>query len=108
MSDKAQAKCTPGPYHSDHDTDGDFAIYGVDEHLIAITNGDGDEDAANAKLLAASWEMGQALNRMLVTFAGNDGESCMECGEKQGTGEGCDTCYVIGEAIKALQKAGLL
>ncbi len=48
--------------------------------------------------------MEEALNRMLVSFAGNDEELCMECGEKIGSTPSCESCYVIGEARAALEQ----
>lgn len=57
------------------------------------------------ELRASETAMREALNRMLVAFVGNDDELCMECGEKQGTGSTCETCYVIGKAVEALAAA---
>ena len=44
----------------------------------------------------------EALSRMLISFVGQDEEFCMECGEKQGSGQSCETCYVIGLSMAAL------
>jgi hypothetical protein len=60
---------------------------------------------ADVRLISAAPALLEALNRMLVSFAGKDEELCMECGEKQGTGESCDTCYVVGKAVEAVRMA---
>ena len=59
------------------------------------------EAFANACLIATAPELLEALNRMLSHFSGDE-EVCIECG---GQNEGCDTCYVIGKAREAVQKA---
>lgn len=105
MTDKPTERApqfTPGPWTLEHDADGDFAIF-ARTRLIAITDKDNEGDHANARLIAASPALFEALNRMLVSFAGDE-ELCMECGAGIGQSSDCDSCYVIGEAIKAVEK----
>lgn len=61
-----------------------------------------DVDGPNARLIAASPDLLEALERMLVSFSG---DLCIECGEVSGKGKGCDSCYVLGEAEAAIRKA---
>ena len=81
--------------------------YGQNPLRMTLTEGEMAEiiESALAPMREALQAMTDAMNRMLVSFAGKDEELCMECGEKQGSGEGCDTCYVIGESVKALARA---
>src|SRR5579863_3657476 len=103
---------TPGPWEfADDWKQLDFEVFATCDRTVRLAQvlsprlPDREIGRANARLIAAAPKMFEALNRMLVSFAGQDEELCMECGEKSGTGEGCDTCYVIGEAIKAVQLA---
>lgn len=98
---------TKGPFHFEFDADGDHAIF-AGTKLIAVTVGldhfSREEDEANAALLAAAEDMFEALNRMLVSYVGEE-DWCMECGGKIGEDAGCETCYVIKKAMEALAKA---
>jgi hypothetical protein len=99
---------TPGPWEAIHDFDGDYGIFPKDRREsgpLATTYTDRAEDAHNARLMAASPMLLEALNRMLVAFAGQDEELCMECGGQIGKCEECETCYVIGKAIEAIALA---
>lgn len=58
---------------------------------------------ADMRLISAAPDLLEALHRMLVSFAGSE-ELCMECGEKIGANNACDSCYVIGKAIAAIEK----
>jgi hypothetical protein len=60
---------------------------------------------ADARLMSASPEMLEALERMLKHFSDQDGGLCIECGEVTGKGKGCDTCYVLELAEAAIKKA---
>jgi hypothetical protein len=115
--DLTKPKYTPGPWEARLIKEGHLDIYPVgcshDRVPIAVLDHsrDGHEPTrvvttpADARLIAAAPDLLEALHRMLVSFAGQDEELCMECGEKQGTGPTCYTCYVIGKAVAAVQKA---
>ena len=78
--------------------------------LVICYTGNGPHSEANARLIAGmaaererARRMEEALNRMLVHYAGQDEELCMECGEKIGSSASCDSCYVLSEARAALE-----
>jgi hypothetical protein len=60
--------------------------------------------AGQVEMRERAQELFEALNRMLVAFAGEDEELCMECGEEIGTCSSCDTCFVISKAVSAVDK----
>lgn len=111
MSADPQSKATAGPWHIRVGNEGlssnhlEIFARPPNREVASIINEDTDIDEldwANARLIAAAPDLCDALNRMLASFAD---DLCIECGEVSGTCAGCDTCYVIGEAIKAVRKA---
>ena len=75
--------------------------------IVAQEYGCSDSECVSLKDRAEAAELREkglreALSRMLISFVGQDEEFCMECGEKQGSGQSCETCYVIGLSMAAL------
>jgi len=68
MSDTTKAKHTPGPWEVDYSGPARLGIVDRDDRLLALCNlehEDGDEDEANARLIAAAPAMLGALRGLL-------------------------------------------
>jgi hypothetical protein len=56
------------PWRSEHDADGDFAIFSADDELLAVTNADTERDEAHAGLFSAAPDLYAFIERQSASM----------------------------------------
>src|SRR5690242_6992236 len=91
---------TPGPCEECHDMDGDYVIF-AGKKIIAITDKDSDEEAANARLIAAA----PAMLRALEVIASTTGLLASVASKRNDDADLREFCELQKTASDAIRKA---